>query len=294
MPSLSLLLIFAGLPLLLLGHLSWGLYKNVRIAKASGLKYIIIPFNIHNIFYMIFHKQINSLVDGIFPKSWTASWRPFSHPDFAWKSRYHPFELAGADTFLLACPTALSLYTADAEVINQVTTRRNDFLKPVEMYGGIDIYGKNVVSTEGAAWRHHRKLTSPPFSEKNNQLVWMESLAQTQLMLESWVGTDGSKCKEVNYRVAQDAMRLSLHVISRAGFGQEMKWPVGDDPMNAFTDEKPPAGHVMSYTYSLHHLLDNLMGVIVLPIWLISMIFSLSGLSSRILKNSPADKDQFV
>lgn len=63
------------------------------------------------------------------------------------------------------------LHVADAEAIAQITTRRNDFPKPIGMYSSIDLFGKNVVSTEGAFWRHHRKITSPPFTEKNNHLV---------------------------------------------------------------------------------------------------------------------------
>jgi cytochrome P450 len=52
--------------------------------------------------------------------------------------------------------------------------------------GVLDIYGRNVVTTEGAEWRMHRKITSRPFSEKNNQLVHDESVRQTIQMMASW------------------------------------------------------------------------------------------------------------
>lgn len=50
----------------------------------------------------------------------------------------------------------------------------------------LDIYGRNVITSEGATWRLHRKITSRPFSERNNQLVHEESVRQALQMMESW------------------------------------------------------------------------------------------------------------
>ena len=131
----------------------------------------------------------------------------------------------GVDTFLTVSPERIVLNTADASVINQMTNRRNDFPKALEVYGSLKIYGDNVVTVEGQRWRHHRKITSPPFSEKNNGLVWQETLNQTRAMVGSWF--DGPQATESRTlsTIAEDAMRLSLHIISRAGFGVRLDWP---------------------------------------------------------------------
>jgi cytochrome P450 len=50
----------------------------------------------------------------------------------------------------------------------------------------LNIYGRNVVTTEGTEWRLHRKITSRPFSERNNQLVHEESVRQTIQMMAAW------------------------------------------------------------------------------------------------------------
>jgi len=50
----------------------------------------------------------------------------------------------------------------------------------------LNVYGKNVVSTEGAEWRLHRKVTTRPFSEKNNLLVHEEAVRQTTQMMAAW------------------------------------------------------------------------------------------------------------
>ena len=174
------------------------------------------------------------------------------------------------------------LHTADPAVISQITTRRNDFPKPTAIYQSVDIYGKNVVSTEGAVWRQHRKATSPPFTEKNNHLVWSESIDQASDMLASWTGPDGKGNLTVD-RVMDDTMRLSLYVISRAGFGRKLEWPSIDMKtdvdvnyvdnskiQNGETDRD--RGHSMSYTYAIHCLLDNILMQLLMPRWLLKSI----------------------
>ena len=210
------------------------------------------------------------------------TWLDFVLPEFSWDQRHEIFQRVGSDTFLTCSPGGLAFWTADPAVISQITTRRNDFPKPTKMYTSLDIYGKNVVSTEGAEWRHHRKSTSPPFTEKNNHVVWAETLDQTQAMLESWVGQDGKGNKTVD-RIMDDTMRLSLHVISRAGFGRKIEWPSAEanamehaaynDPSkikNEADDIDP--GHKMSYTYSLHCLLDNILLQFIMPRWVLSRL----------------------
>ena len=210
------------------------------------------------------------------------TWLDFVLPEFSWDLRHEIFERVGSDTFLTCSPGGLAFWTAEPAVISQITTRRNDFPKPTQMYNSVDIYGKNVVSSEGAEWRHHRKSTSPPFTEKNNHVVWEETLDQTQAMLDSWLGEDGKGHKTVD-RIMDDTMRLSLHVISRAGFGRKLEWPspgAGAMEHAGHTDpskikneaEDIDHGHKMSYTYSLHCLLENILLQFLMPRWLLSRL----------------------
>lgn len=149
--------------------------------------------------------------------------------------------------------------------MSQIVTRRNDFPKPIEIYGSVDLFGKNVVSTEGSVWRHHRKITAPPFTEKNNHLVWQESLHQAQSMMASLVGKKSENKGSVS-NIAAATMRLSLHVISRAGFGVRLLWPHEE------VEEKGragvlPEGHTMTYKDALSTLLENIIAVMLLPKW---------------------------
>ncbi|KAL8684182.1 MAG: hypothetical protein Q9224_006540, partial [Gallowayella concinna] len=175
--------------------------------------------------------------------------------------------------------------TADAAVIDQITRRRNDFPKPIEVYGSLDLYGKNVVSTEGSLWKHHRKTVSPPFNEKNNRMVWIESLRQAQSMVKGWMG-DQIASSPTLLTVAEDCMKLSLYVISCAGFGVILEWPGAEDQgeessanghlssnMEKEAQKSEPSGdHEMSYVDALQSLLHNMIWVLVFPMTLLKWL----------------------
>ena len=251
--------------------------RNLKAAKESGIPYTIVPFFLVNRLY-----QISSIilipVMRKFPKSWTEPWYDLTL-EWGWHRRYEPFKRFGSDTFITVSPERNVLFTADADVIVQMTTRRNDFPKPLEVYGSIQLFGDNVVTVEGQQWRHHRKITSPPFTEKNNHLVWVETLDQCQAMINSWLGGQSDTARTIR-TIADDAMRLSLHVISRAGFGVRLQWPGTEKPQTKGSmkeDSEDPVSssefkghHTMSYTEALSTVLHNIIAILVTPSFLLS------------------------
>jgi len=199
------------------------------------------------------------------------------HPEWAYLLCHKPFEDIGSDIFLTVSPGRIQLWVADADVINQITTRRNDFPKPLKLYKRLDLYGKNVVSTEGSTWRQHRKITAPSFSEKNNELVFTESLHHAQALLKLWTGVNGDESRTVS-NPAADTMRFALYVISRAGFGVRVLWPHEEREQDAtgrnglFMGSKPPPGHKMSYREALNSLLENIVWTQVFPKWFLGRV----------------------
>jgi|TARA_R110002003_G_scaffold63_13_gene5882 cytochrome P450 len=184
-----------------------------------------------------------------------------------------PYERLGKDVFLLASPTMIHCFVADAEAMTQITTRRTDFPKPLEMYRALDIYGKNLVSTEGADWRMHRKLAAPSFGEKNNELVFTESLHHAKSLIGLWAGPEGHG----NQTVAEPslgAMNFALYVISSAGFDVRVVWPHEEgkpiterrsEGKSMFVGSEIPTGHQMNYREALSELLHNIMWTIIMP-----------------------------
>ena len=253
--------------------------RNLAAAKKSGLPYVVVPFYSHNRLYQLSHIVVVPIVRKL-PSSWIDLWFDLTL-EWGWHMRYEPFKRLGSDTFITVSPERNELFTADADVISQITTRKTDFPKPLEVYGSLRLYGNNVVTSEGQTWRHHRKITSPPFSEKNNHLVWNETLEQCHAMVNSWFdGDTGKKGSKTIYTLADDAMRLSLYVISRAGFGVHLKWPgteiahANGHPQNKedslASSSEIAQGHTMSYTNALGSILHDITWALVLPRFLLS------------------------
>jgi len=55
----------------------------------------------------------------------------------------------------------------DAGAVEDVLARRKDYIKPPNIYGSLDLFGRNVDSVNGEDWQRHRKITTPPFNERN-------------------------------------------------------------------------------------------------------------------------------
>ena len=83
--------------------------------------------------------------------------------------------------------------------------------KPLDSYKILAMYGDNVVTTEGAGWRLHRKVTAASFNEPNAALTFAESIIQTAGMVSQWLGPDGKGNKTIK-SLEHDAMNLTLHI----------------------------------------------------------------------------------
>lgn len=167
--------------------------------------------------------------------------------------------------------------------MTQITTRRTDFPKPLEMYRALDIYGKNLVSTEGADWRMHRKLAAPSFGEKNNELVFTESLHHAKSLLGLWTGFDGRGNQTV-VEPSSGAMNFALYVISSAGFDVRVVWPHEEglpaterksEGKSMFVSSEVPSGHQMNYRQALSELLHNIMLTLIIPPRFLGKLFTL-------------------
>lgn len=264
--------------------------RNLRAAKASGIPYIVAPwFGFDR--RMLTTEPLWYPIASRLPTFLSQPWLTWYRVDSTWHYRHSPYKALGSDTVLIVNYATTMMYTCDADVINQITTRRHDFPKPIELYKILDLYGKNVVTVEGTEWRRHRKITGAQFNEKSNELVWRESVFQVGEMVRCWKegtaaggehtpvkeSTSGKRSASVIYEMGRDTMKLSLHVISRAGFGVRCLWPSSSGKQREDVDEGSmnstyiPSGHEMSYVDSLEMLLHRVLIVLILPDWLMSM-----------------------
>jgi hypothetical protein len=290
LPSLYIVIPALYLTYQLLSYTS-SFIRNLRAARASGIPYVIAPWHGFDRRFLV-TEPIWFPILSDFPSFLTQPWLSLTRTDWSWHYRYAPYKALGTDTIMIVSYSKNMIFTCDADVINQITTRRNDFPKPIEIYAIMDMYGKNVVTVEGAEWRRHRKITGAQLNEKSNELVWRESLYQAKEMVRCWQegiaggervvdeGKKGNKDKpSVIYELGRDAMKMTLGVISRAGFGVRCLWPTADGKMDEKAPEGSmssttiPSGHAMSYVESLETLLHYIIAVLILPEWFLRKFY---------------------
>ncbi|KAF5354678.1 hypothetical protein D9756_005393 [Leucocoprinus leucothites] len=148
-----------------------------------------------------------------------------------------------------------NIYIADAEAIKDLATTRR-FPKPVKIYEAINLYGHNIVSTEGDLWKKYRKISGPSFSEKNNKLVWEETLRIVDDLTENvWDNKDAVVEHGVDI-----TLPLALLVIGRSsGFGQRVTW---ED-----NNSSKPGHHQLTFREALHSTASELIYNFILPNW---------------------------
>jgi cytochrome P450 len=196
-------------------------------------------------------------------------------PHWVWDILHKPWE-ANGETFLTVSPGLIIAWVSNAEAIHQITSRRETFPKPLKSYKILDIFGRNIITTEGTEWKQHRKITSRNFNESNNALVFSEACTQTQGMLRQWISPNRNGNSTIK-EVAEDTMRLTLHIISSIGFGMRLLWPgeeVKEDQREkeSYSSNEPPPGHSMSFESALSTLLDRLILVLLTPKWLLQRL----------------------
>ncbi|XP_006461186.1 hypothetical protein AGABI2DRAFT_150975 [Agaricus bisporus var. bisporus H97] len=151
-----------------------------------------------------------------------------------------------------------NILLADATAIKDLATVRR-FPKPVQIYEAINIYGRNILSTDGELWKKYRRISAPSFSEKNNRLVWAETLRIVDDLVDNiWNNTDATIAHGVDI-----TLPLALLVIGTAGFGQTVSW---EDNANAKSKN-----HLLTFREALHTTASNLVYNSVFPDWVKSL-----------------------
>ncbi|KAF8811211.1 cytochrome P450 [Phlegmacium glaucopus] len=179
------------------------------------------------------------------------------------------FESAGWDICALISilpNSGTTLLLADAAAVKEVISSRARFPKPVEHYTALSFYGPNIVVSEGEEWKKYRKISAPAFSDRNNKLVWEETVKIMQsLFNDLWKDQDiisVDHCLDITLPIA-------LFVIGSAGFGRSVSWKEEDTII--------PPGHTMSYKEALHVVTTDFIIKLLAPSWAL-------GLTARLQK----------
>ena len=244
-----------------LGLYLWSLtslLQNYRKAKRVGLPVLVTPITLNNPIWLLSSSYIEPILKRI-PFGLT-NFVHYSTQAWTFNDKYYLHAKYGA-AFIIVSPDVIQVILADAAAAEDVFSRRKAFIKDSATYKPLEIFGRNVDTVNGDVWQRHRRITAPPFNERNSRVVWEESRRQAEDMLKTWTATGGGGVP----RTDKDFMTLTLHVLCRAGFGKSYAFGEGV--------ATPSKGHTMSYRDALKAILDNLLIVFTLaskeiPAWI--------------------------
>ncbi|QPG98111.1 hypothetical protein C2857_007266 [Epichloe festucae Fl1] len=252
-----------------------GLQRNIAIAKTTNLPYVVVPCDQLARHWLVLGHAYARILQFL-PKSWWDNWLDLMVPDSSYRLDFERFTRHG-DVFLFVSSSSITVQVANAEAIRQIITQREKFPKPCQIYSMLRQFGENVVTTEGAVWKAHRKATSATFNETNSALVFREIIVQTNGMIGTWVDSLGKRDEPLT-TVSADITRLTINVISYVGFGLRLLWPgqslaPGSDAAAAkYASLDAPKGHSLSFVDTLVQLLNNILMLMLLPRWLLRIL----------------------
>ncbi|KAH7063432.1 cytochrome P450 monooxygenase-like protein [Macrophomina phaseolina] len=256
------MLIASAIPL----YLVWSalcLFQNVQRARSTGLKVVISPISARNPVWMIFQDLLIPILDKLGVD--TESALKLTKRSWNFHDRYQMHQKYGK-AFAHATPSEVEIYVADPASSDELLARKKDFVKPMDMVGIINIYGPTVASTDGPDWFRHRRITATPFNERNNRIVWSESVKQTSQMLSYFTNKVGSVGSTA---LGEDTMTLTLHILTSAGLG--FSYDFRGALENGKQENAEEEGHTLSYRNCLAAVLEDFIMMALLPkkIWVL-------------------------
>ncbi|KAF7929690.1 hypothetical protein BELL_0055g00040 [Botrytis elliptica] len=231
------------------------LVKNYRIALKIGIPIRILIASGDNPVWILASGIVLPIVKAIFGNCDIVR---YSTPGWEFKDKYTMHQKLGIAVIHVSAGRNW-LYLCDSDSVNEVFKRKDDFDRPPDLLAVLSVFGPNISTAVGPDWQRQRKITSAPFNDKNNRLVWIEGLRQADEILQFWKSLKGPIT-----RTDKDTRTFSLHVLSGAGFGKSYSFKN--------STEQPEAGHTFNYRDSLALVLENCLLILVLGPKLVSKL----------------------
>ncbi|CEL53246.1 hypothetical protein RSOLAG1IB_06212 [Rhizoctonia solani AG-1 IB] len=156
-------------------------------------------------------------------------------------------------------PITCAYFVSDLDALKQILASRGAFIKHADDYRLMTIFGKNLIASEGDEWRRQRRIVAPVFSEKNNRLVQASAKEFVDQMTYTWSREEPTRIEDIDNDVT---MQITLCVISKAGFGQDIEWS---------NDGEVPEGHSLTFKQALFTVSQNLALIIIFPKWMFGL-----------------------
>lgn len=234
---------------------------NLRSAKKTGLPVVVSPVDHMNPFWVALQKPLRPFLESL--PFGLGSFVRYSHLSWYFEDKYQMHAEHGK-VFMIVTPGMNELHSVDPAVNSQVFSRKKDFEKPEKILKSVAIYGDSIASVTNADWQRHRRITVPPFNERNCKLVWGECLSQADQLVSYWSeqGSGGIAS------TTKDIATLALNILATAAMGRSWKFRGAEGRSKAADDEEQED---MDYRACLAYLLRGIRLLVLTPLWVYSL-----------------------
>jgi cytochrome P450 len=235
---LLLCCVLASVPTLLS---CYKLAHNYSSARKTGLAVVINPFNPFNPLWILSRPYINPVLSYL--PIGLSEVTQYNYLGFTWRDQNRLHARYGK-AYIIATPDENHLVVGDVVGCDEILKHYRNWSKNDRFNDPLNTFGRNLGTVDGDEWQKHRKVTAVAFNERNNALVWQESVKQAKQMLSTWLS------KDIVDNTVDDLNLLALHVLASAGFGTSYDF---DSPLTV-----PAPGHQMSYRDALTSIMKNI------------------------------------
>ncbi|KAE8413511.1 cytochrome P450 [Aspergillus pseudocaelatus] len=249
---------------LVLAYVAWSLVAlelNYRRACAMRIPLVRLWIDPQNLLWVIIEPHLWPWLDRL-PINW-GNFGRYSRRGWYFSDRGESHRRYGP-IWALVTPKEIYINVADSEAIHDIFQRRTDFIRPVEQYTVLEVYGPCISTANTTHWPRHRKVLATPFNESVMSFVWDESIEQTRQMLDIWASPDLDKISSV----ARDTRTLSLNVLAAIGFRKS--YPFQSASESCYRED----GDFVSYRDALQTVLDNAILLMIMPRRFLSLSFA--------------------
>ncbi|KAE8362771.1 cytochrome P450 [Aspergillus caelatus] len=249
---------------LALAYVAWSLVAmeiNYRRACTMRIPLVRLCIDPQNLLWVIMEPHLWPWLDRL-PINW-GNFGRYSRRGWYFADRGESHRRYGP-IWALVTPKGIYINVANSEAIHDIFRRRTDFIRPVEQYTVLEVYGPCISTANTTDWPRHRKVLATPFNESAMSFVWDESVEQSRQMLDIWASPDLDKISSV----ARDTRTLSLNVLAAIGFRKS--YPFQSASESCYRAE----GESVSYRDALQTVLDNAILLMIMPRRFLSLSFA--------------------
>lgn len=231
------------------------LYRSYQDARKMGFPVVLTPVNQSATLWRIVSVPLRPLFKRLLP----------AELYFRLEISTHGFESRVRDklhrrygpSFTIVGPGDCQFWTTDPALTKTITTRWRQYPRDKMAAEIMNLFGANVLTSEGEAWQRQRRVIAPIINERISKSVWDESVEQASEMAASYAHSSDKEVGGQTDDTIEGLRRIAINVLAAVAYGKPRSWGAKADPV--------PDGHELSYMETVFAIISNLVPAVLIP-----------------------------